>query len=764
MSMTSRTSPMKNSSALLLRRRALREEQLRRKLRAQKQQAQTSLIGFTQYTFPRYQAEPFHRLVAAYLDRVIAGDIRRLMIFAPPQHGKSELVSVRFPAYWMGRRPDDPVIITSYAADLAYSKSRQARQVVESREFAGLFPGVGTNPESRAVNNWVLAAPHRGELVAAGVGGPITGHGAMLGIIDDPVENWEQAQSEAYRNRAWEWYRGTFRTRIWEEGAIVLIMCMTGDTRVLMEDGREKLLRDIRPGDRVATYDNGNVRASKVVNWRNNGPDRVYAIKMKSGIVAYANARHPFLVEEGGRSRWQRTAALKKGDIILRVIGASGGAWSAPSRDVTSQPNPKACATRTTTKPDGPLGFARLRSILCRGVRRVCATVTESARVSTSAFWLNRAECALSASSLRRARTPGLIGEMSSALTIATKPERYADFSATTATLRSGTGSQQIPCPPPLSTCDVVRDTVVEVVESGFENVFDIQVERTENFIANGLISHNTRWHEDDLAGKLLAHDEGEWTVLRLPALSEGQGDPLGRAEGEALSPGRYSTDALLSLKHDVGAMAWAAEYQGTPRAPEGNRFKRYWFEIVPAGAARAYRVRYWDKAGTRDGGDYTAGVLMSWVPGGYWYVEDVVRGQWSSLERETVIRRTTEQDYDRYGQVEVWLEQEPGSGGRDSAEFTIRNLAGFTAYAERASGTKEIRAEPFAAQCEAGNVKLVRGDWNESYLDELTVFPNGLHDDQVDASSGAFNRLLGLGQSYEETVEFYDPVSISPF
>ena len=464
---------------------------------AQKRQAQTSLIGFTRYTYPRYQAEPFHELVASYLDRVLTGEIKRLMIIAPPQHGKSELASVRFPAYWLGRRPDDPVIVTSYAASLAYSKSRYARQVVESQEFAELFPGIATNRESRAVDHWELEPPRRGALLAAGVGGPITGHGAMLGIIDDPVENWEQAQSEAYRNRAWDWYRGTFRTRIWEDGAILLIM---------------------------------------------------------------------------------------------------------------------------------------------------------------------------------------------------------------------------------------------------------------------------TRWHEADLAGQLLARDEGEWTVLRLPALSEGDGDPLGRPEGEPLSPGRYSKQELESLQRDVGSLAWASEYQGTPRAPEGNRFKRYWFEIVPGSAAQAFRVRYWDKAGTRDGGDWTAGVLMSWVPGSYWYVEDVVRGQWSSLERETVIRRTAEADSDRYGPVEIWLEQEPGSGGKDSAEYTIRNLAGFAAYAERASGTKEVRAEPFAAQCEAGNVKLVRGDWNERYLDELTVFPNGLHDDQVDASSGAFNRLLGLGQSYEETLEFYEPVSISPF
>ena len=145
------------------------------------------------------------------------------MIFAPPQHGKSELVSVRLPAFWLGRRPDDPVLLSSYAADLAYSKSRQARDIIESDAFRLLFPTVATSRDSRAVNQWQIAG-RRGYMKAVGVGGPVTGHGGPLGIIDDPFENWEQAQSLTHRNRVWDWYRGTFRTRIWENGAIVLIM------------------------------------------------------------------------------------------------------------------------------------------------------------------------------------------------------------------------------------------------------------------------------------------------------------------------------------------------------------------------------------------------------------------------------------------------------------------------------------------------------------------------------------------------------------
>jgi len=185
--------------------------------------ARTSLAGFTLCTFPNYIREPAHDLICDHLDRVMAGEIKRLMIFAPPQHGKSELVSVRFPAYWLGRRPDDPIILTSYAAALATRKSQEARQVVESPVFRHLF-GWETQHTSRAREYWRLQPPHRGRMIAAGVEGGITGEGALLGIIDDPHEGWLQAQSDAARHTVWAWYTGTFRPRIWEGGAIVIIM------------------------------------------------------------------------------------------------------------------------------------------------------------------------------------------------------------------------------------------------------------------------------------------------------------------------------------------------------------------------------------------------------------------------------------------------------------------------------------------------------------------------------------------------------------
>lgn len=121
----------------------------------------------------------------------------------------------------------------------------------------------------------------------------------------------------------------------------------------------------------------------------------------------------------------------------------------------------------------------------------------------------------------------------------------------------------------------------------------------------------------------------------------------------------------------------------------------------------------------------------------------DVVRGQWAAPQRERVIRQTAELDGTG---VEVWVEQEPGSGGKESAESTVRNLAGYRAHMERPTGEKSVRAEPYSVQVEAGNVKLVQGGWNKAFVEEHKTFPVGKHDDQVDGASGSFNKLAVPG------------------
>lgn len=452
--------------------------------------ARGSLLDFIRYTMPDYQVNWHHRVVCREIDRWVAGDITRLMLFMPPRYGKSEAGSRRLPAYIMGRFPDASIIATSYSADLAGRMNRDVQRIMDDDLYRAVFPNTslyGKNIRTVASGTWLRNSEifevvgHKGVYRSAGVGGGITGMGGQFIVIDDPIKNQEEADSETYREKIWDWYTSTLYTRLEKNGRILLIL---------------------------------------------------------------------------------------------------------------------------------------------------------------------------------------------------------------------------------------------------------------------------TRWHEDDLAGRLLSLAESDpaadqWHVVTFPAICEHEqnaDDP--RKIGEPLWPEKYDLKAIDTIKASVGSRVWNALYQQRPSPPDGGMFKRQWFEIVDVAPFYAQRVRYWDKAGSEGKNDYTCGTLFVRDTHNQFFVEDVVRGQWSSLERESIIKQTAVLDDTKYGMVEVWQEQEPGSGGKESAESTVRNLAGHIIHTERVTGSKATRALPFAAQAEARNVKLVRGAWNAAYIEELASFPFGTHDDQVDASSGAFNKL----------------------
>jgi predicted phage terminase large subunit-like protein len=398
-----------------------------------------------------------------HLDKVTRGEIKRLMIFMPPRHFKSETVTVRYAAWHIERNPATRIIVGAYNQTLAEKFSRKTRRIIRSRP-------VSLSKERTASEDWETEAG--GGLRAVGVGGGVTGQGGNGIIIDDPVKNREEANSETYRNKVWEWYTDDLYTRLEPDAWLILIM---------------------------------------------------------------------------------------------------------------------------------------------------------------------------------------------------------------------------------------------------------------------------TRWHQDDLAGRILASENAaNWTVINLPAEAE-DGDPLGRQLGEALCPERFDEQALEDIHREIGNSYYAL-YQQRPLPAEGGMFKRDKFEIVGAAPIEGKRVRFWDKAASKGAGDWTVGVRMLAAHNGTYFIEDVVRGQWEAHEREAVMRQTAQLDGIA---VKIMVEQEPGSGGKESAQATIRNLAGFNVEAKPSTGDKTVRAEAFAAQQGAGNVYLVKGDWNANYIEELCAFPSGKHDDQVDASSGAFNGLV---------------------
>lgn len=446
-------------------------------------------MNFATYTKPDYQVNWHHGVMCSYLDRFIAGDIKRLMVFMPPRHGKSELVSRRLPAYIMGRNPNAQIIACSYSADLAQRMNRDTQRIIDDPAYQRLFPATqlfGANIRTVAKGTYLRNSDifeivgHRGAYRSSGVGGGITGMGFDYGIIDDPIKNRAEAESKTYRDNLWEWYTSTFYTRA-EKDAAVLVTC--------------------------------------------------------------------------------------------------------------------------------------------------------------------------------------------------------------------------------------------------------------------------TRWHQDDLAGRLLEHAQAEdgekWEIVDFPAIKETDDNPTDMREiGDPLWPDKYSRDRMAKIKTVLGPYSWAALYQQKPTPAEGGMFKRAPVEIVDALPTGGQWVRWWDRAASSKTGDYSAGVLMMALDGTY-YVADVQRGQWATDERDAVIRQTAALDAQRTsGKCATWGEQEPGSSGLDVARAFVKLLAGYSVSTEPSTGSKEVRAMPLAAQWNAGNVKLLRGAWNVSYLDEMTAFPFGTNDDQVDGSSGAFSKL----------------------
>lgn len=245
-----------------------------------------------------------------------------------------------------------------------------------------------------------------------------------------------------------------------------------------------------------------------------------------------------------------------------------------------------------------------------------------------------------------------------------------------------------------------------------------------------------TLWHEDDLGARAVASEPGRWTVLKLPAIDEA---------GRPLWPERYDAEALGRIRsvmeRNAGPRSWEALYQQNPTPREGSTFRVGALGYLDAAdlPPMVARCRAWDLAATAGGGDYTAGALLGRDAEGLTYVLDVVRGQWESAERNRRMKAAATQDG---AGVTVRLPQDPGQAGKEQAKNLTRMLAGSTVKALLVSGAKEVRADPFASQVNAGHVRLVRAPWNAAFVEELRAFPSGKHDDQVDAAADAFNEI----------------------
>lgn len=190
------------------------------------------LISYAAYQWPGYRDAAHHRLIARHLEAVERGDIKRLMITMPPRHGKSMLASEFFPAWYIGRNPDHYVVTATYAQELADDFGRKVKNQIEDDAYKAIFPGVSLADDSKSAKRFHIdgnaggyehSTGQRGAFYAVGVGGPLTGRGAHLLLIDDPVKNREDAESEVIRKKTKDWYTSTAYTRLMPGGRIVII-------------------------------------------------------------------------------------------------------------------------------------------------------------------------------------------------------------------------------------------------------------------------------------------------------------------------------------------------------------------------------------------------------------------------------------------------------------------------------------------------------------------------------------------------------------
>lgn len=185
------------------------------------EKAQESLYSYTKLTYPQYAPNWHHKLIIEFLQKVECGDIDRLMILIPPRYGKSELSSIRFPAWFIGRNPSKKMILASYGDQFSSNFSKHARNLCQSGIHREIFPDCKVMRDSSSASVW--ETDKGGKMVAVGRGGAVTGHGAHLLILDDLIKNIQEAYSETIRDTIWDWYKTTLYTRLEEDAKIVLV-------------------------------------------------------------------------------------------------------------------------------------------------------------------------------------------------------------------------------------------------------------------------------------------------------------------------------------------------------------------------------------------------------------------------------------------------------------------------------------------------------------------------------------------------------------
>ena len=735
-----------------------------------RESGQVDFMSFVETMWPGFIHGAHHALMASKFEEIAEGKIKRLIINMPPRHTKSEFASYLLPAWYLGRFPNKKIIQCSNTAELAVGFGRKVRNLVDGERYSKVFPNVALRSDSKAAGRW--STNSNGEYFAIGVGGTVTGKGADLLIIDDPHSEQEAAlaaSDPSVFDKVYEWYTSGPRQRLQPGGSIVVVMCMTGDTNVLMANGTTQQLKDIKVGDHVATFDNGKLSKSKVNNWRSSGIDSIYKIQTQSGIMLRANERHPFLVMNEGVLEWTRLNQLRVGDLLVSLKGAADHQGQKQSLENVRHAKPVTATTEKTQMPHvNPLevmgcGLEKIASAENQSAQKdfvaiatekntcrqqlqkkteqdVSNTDTALLLNNTKSWLLNATTSVMCAVRNLLQKTQKRIGMQSYASTIATTRESSEDCSVTTATLPSVMERRQAYLNELHRISDFTVDQIVSITPDGKEEVFDVEIDKTENFIANGVVSHNTRWSKRDLTGKIcqamVDRDGDEWEIISLPAIKRNE---------KPLWPEFWSYDELNKLRIELPLSKWQAQYQQDPTSEEGALVKREWWRVwdQPSPPPCTYLIQSWDTAFTKsERADYSA--CTTW---GIFYLHEnqedpniiLLDAFKERMEFPTLKQRAF--DMYREWQPDSFIVEAKASGA--PLIFELRRMGiPVQEFTPTRGNDKISRVNSVSDLFASGKVWAPRKRWAEEVVEELASFPNSDHDDLVDSTTQALLRF----------------------
>lgn len=783
----------------------------RAQLELQKRHARQYLADFTLYTYPTYLMGWFHREVCEALDKfledVLAKKSPRLILTAPPRHGKSELVSRRFPAFAFGRCPDLQIIATSYGADLAQRFNRDVQRIIDDDTYRTLFPETtlnGRNVRTDSRNAYIRTSDlfeivdHKGAYRSCGVGGGITGTGADILIIDDPIKDRAEANSPTVRSNVYDWYTSTAYTRLSPGGGVIVMNTrwhpIKDDTPVLTTSGWKKH-GELQVGDQVFGLDGKPVSVAKV--WP---PVMCTAKAVTRTEIIVCGDTHLWPV----KSRPEHNYVNKQ---ACELIGLN-------KRRTLPRPKPLDYG-QSSKLPIDPYWFGLWLGDGCKNVSDIRCGHGYTAHCESTPYSFARS-VDQQGNYFYHYRHQGLRAALVELGVLRNKhiprlylSASYEDRLQLLAGLIDSDGDKSMKLLRFANTNQRLMDDVRELIASlgmtcnnseivnckgslsigGYERNFDcMRLSFTPNVFVPCRVKYKQaapiKAHERgvtfayakpeecgwgrcittsapdgiylvgktlmpthncfDLAGQLIekmnAGDGDTWQVINYPAIAEH--DEPHRKTGEPLHAERYPLEALNRIRAAVGERDWAALYQQHPVPDGGGLFKEQWIQYyrqadLPSKFDKL--VTSWDmtfKDGA--GSDYVVGQVWGRA-GAKFYLLDQVRGQMDFVKTKAAFVSLAE----KWPHAVRKLVEDKANGPAIISELRDK-VAGIIPITPKES--KEARAYAVSTLWEAHNVYIPdpqEAKWvGRDFIPELLSFPAGAHDDQVDAMTQALSDL----------------------